>query len=106
MSPPARIAIFRTRADSNLFVRYASVHIDPADQMKPSTFVIKPSKNLPPGKSAYDVWGDCLGKLGAAAKEAAAQEWAITWIPELERRRKVRYIIAIPVAWQKGEFVE
>ena len=34
--------------------------------------------------------------------QAAREEWAITWIPELEQRQKVRYIVTIPVAWQKG----
>ena len=49
------------------------------------------------------MWGDFLGKLSVAAKQAAREEWAISWILQLEKQLKVKYIVTIPVAWQKGE---
>lgn len=39
-----------------------------------------------------------------AAKEAVREECAISWIPNLESRRKIRYIITIPVAWQTSQY--
>lgn len=77
-------------------------YIDPERRHNTKAFVSEKSKELPPGKTGFDVWGDLLGKLSIAAKQAAREEWAITWIPELEQRQKVRYIVTIPVAWQKG----
>ncbi|KAG7530478.1 hypothetical protein FFLO_05019 [Filobasidium floriforme] len=77
------------------------LYIDPERRHNTKAFVSEKSKELPPGKTGFDVWGDLLGKLSVAAKQAAREEWAITWIPELEQRQKVRYIVTIPVAWQK-----
>ncbi|KAH8087537.1 hypothetical protein HD553DRAFT_368436 [Filobasidium floriforme] len=77
------------------------LYIDPERRINKKAFVSDKSKELPPGKTGFDLWGDFLGKLTVAAKQAAREEWAITWIPELEQRQKVKYIITIPVAWQK-----
>jgi hypothetical protein len=79
-----------------------TVYIDPERRHNTKAFVSSKSKELPPGKTGFDVWGDMLQKLSVASKQAARDEWAITWIPELEQRQKVRYIITIPVTWQKG----
>jgi hypothetical protein len=79
-----------------------TVYIDPERRINKKAFVSGKSKELPPGKTGFDVWGDFLGKLSGDAKQAAREELAITWIPELEQRRKVRYFVTIPVAWQKG----
>lgn len=86
----------------NMILSPLAVYIDPERRHNTKAFVSEKSKELPPGKTGFDVWGDLLGKLSIAAKQAAREEWAITWIPELEQRQKVRYIVTIPVAWQKG----
>ena len=80
-----------------------SVYIDPEGRINKKAFVSDKAKELPPGKTGFDVWGDFLGKLSMAAKQAAREEWAISWIPQLEEQHKVKYIVTIPVAWQKGK---
>lgn len=81
----------------------SQVYIDPEGKINKRAFVSEGSKKLPPGKTGFGTWGDFLGKLSEAAKRAAKEQWAISWIDKLEQQGKVKYIVSIPVAWQKGE---
>jgi hypothetical protein len=80
------------------------VHIDPERKVAPVDFVDRPAKLLPPGKTAFQIWGDMLGRLHRSAAQFARQTWAISWLPQLEKSKKVKYVITLPVAWKKGQY--
>ncbi|KAG7561960.1 hypothetical protein FFLO_02600 [Filobasidium floriforme] len=85
-------------------VEWFKLHIDP-EQNNNATHLTEPTKRLPKGKKGVDVWGEYLGRLSSAAKEAIKTDYHITWLEELEKRGKVRYVVTIPVAWQKGKLI-
>jgi hypothetical protein len=72
--------------------------IDPDHQVDHEAWS-EPFRQLPPGKTAYDVWGDYLQQLIGAAKVAFQQERGIDWLDELDRDGKVLYVVGVPVAW-------
>lgn len=58
----------------------------------------EPTRKLPLGKSAYDVYGDFLEVIVKAAK-ASLREDGVACIDDLDRAGKVIYMIAVPIAW-------
>jgi hypothetical protein len=44
-----------------------------------------------------------LEKLYRSASEIARRDWAMNWLPTLREEEKVKYVITVPVAWNRGE---
>jgi hypothetical protein len=80
-----------------------SVHIDPNNASQKEKFVDRSSKQLPPGIDAIRIWGDMLDKLYRSADEIARRDWAMNWLPTLREEKKVKYVVTVPVAWNRGE---
>lgn len=76
------------------------VHIDPEGSMNSGHSA---RERLPPHTTGFQIWGDMLKKLTEAAKACARNRYDLTWIKQLEDDNKIRYIVTVPVAWQKGE---
>ncbi|KAH8087461.1 hypothetical protein HD553DRAFT_322937 [Filobasidium floriforme] len=78
------------------------IHIDPEQRRDVRAIAEEPSKRLPEGKQGVELWGEFLGRLSSAAKQAIRNDYNITWLEELEQSHKVRYIVSIPVGWLKS----
>jgi hypothetical protein len=47
-----------------------------------------------------------LRKITASAKETVKQDFGLPWLGEVESRGKIRFIVTVPVAWQKGGWLQ
>ncbi|KAG7561958.1 hypothetical protein FFLO_02598 [Filobasidium floriforme] len=82
------------------------LHIDPTNASQKEAFVDRSSKQLPPGIGAIRIWGDMLEKLYRSASEIARRDWAMNWLPTLREEKKVKYVITVPVAWNRDPVIK
>jgi hypothetical protein len=74
------------------------VHIDPSTI--PIEHMSGPTRQLPPGVSAFQVYTDYLQKLHAAAVTRFQTRRGADLFKRLTTQDRVQYILTIPAAWQ------
>ncbi|RSH82154.1 hypothetical protein EHS25_006087 [Saitozyma podzolica] len=79
------------------------LHIDPATI--PQEHMTGPTRQLPPGVSAFQVYTDYLQRLHVAAVARFQTRRGTDLFSRLTSQDRVQYILTIPAAWQKPSIV-
>ncbi|GFZ48315.1 hypothetical protein JCM24511_06063 [Saitozyma sp. JCM 24511] len=84
-------------------VEWYKLHIDPSTI--PIEHMSGPTRQLPPGVSAFQVYTDYMQKLHAAAVTRFQTRRGADLFKRLTTQDRVQYILTIPAAWQKPAIV-